>query len=195
MLPPKQRAANWYFLENNRVVKRGWNAIAGGQGPAGVSLGSFLVAYDNANWDWRAFDLDRDLKVVDEKVGTIVNAVNPDLSAFKARGGKLILYHGWNDTAISPENTINYYSSVLSKMGAKQDNWMRLFMIPGMGHCQGGPGPSQVNYMGGAGALARVRCCARSDAGIPRDKQSGRHGTASLSLSAGSAIQRCGQYQ
>jgi feruloyl esterase len=80
--------------------------------------------------------------------------VNPDLSAFKVRGGKLILYHGWNDTAISPGNTINYYNSVLTKMGAKQENWIRLFMIPGMGHCQGGPGPSQVNYMG---ALERWR--------------------------------------
>ena len=62
--------------------------------------------YENLNWDWKSFDLDRDLKVVDEKVGTIINAINPDLSAFKARGGKLILYHGWNDTAISPGNTI-----------------------------------------------------------------------------------------
>jgi feruloyl esterase len=113
-----------------------------------------VVANEYASWDWRSFDLDRDLKVVDEKVGTIVNAVNPDLSAFKARGGKLILYHGWNDTAISPGNTINYYNSVLTKMGAKQDNWIRLFMIPGMGHCQGGPGPNQVNYMG---ALERWR--------------------------------------
>ena len=49
----------------------------------------------------KTFDLDRDLKIVDEKVGAIVNAVNPDLSAFKARGGKLLMYHGWNDTAIS----------------------------------------------------------------------------------------------
>jgi Tannase and feruloyl esterase len=124
-----------------------WTAIAGGKSPANISLGSFFVAYENADWNWSSFDLDRDLKVVDEKVGTIVNAINPDLSAFKARGGKLLLYHGWNDTAISPGNTINYYNSVVAKMGARQDNWMRLFMVPGMGHCQGGPGPSQVNYM------------------------------------------------
>jgi feruloyl esterase len=135
--------------------------------PPGVSLGSFQVAYDNLDWDWRNFDLDRDLKVVDEKVGTIINAVNPDLSAFKARGGKLILYHGWNDTAISPGNTINYYSNVLAKMGAKQDNWLRLFMIPGMGHCQGGPGPSQVNYMA---ALERWR-----ESGIAPDQMLAYH--------------------
>ena len=68
----------------------------------------------------RRFDLDRDLKVVDEKVGTIINAVNPDLSAFKAHGGKLLLYHGWNDTAISPGNTINYYESVLRREIGRQ---------------------------------------------------------------------------
>jgi tannase/feruloyl esterase len=152
--PAKTKSGEIVFPGKEPGSETGWNAIAGGQAPQGVSLGSFLVANENANWDWRSFDLDRDLKVVDEKVGTIVNAVNPDLSAFKARGGKLILYHGWNDTAISPGNTINYYNNVLTKMGAKQDNWIRLFMIPGMGHCQGGPGPSQVNYMG---ALERWR--------------------------------------
>ena len=152
--PAKTKSGEFVFPGKEPGSETGWNVIAGGQAPPGVSLGSFQVAYDNLNWDWRSFDLDRDLKIVDERVGTIINAVNPDLSAFKARGGKLILYHGLNDTAISPGNTVNYYTSVLSKMGQKQDNWIRLFMIPGMGHCQGGPGPSQVNYMG---ALERWR--------------------------------------
>jgi feruloyl esterase len=147
--PAKTKSGETIFPGKEAGSETGWNVINGtAQVPPGVSIGSFYVAYDNLNWDWRNFDMDRDLKVVDEKVGTIINAVNPDLSAFKARGGKLILYHGWNDTAISPGNTINYYNSVLAKMGQKQDNWIRLFMIPGMGHCQGGPGPSQVNYMG-----------------------------------------------
>jgi feruloyl esterase len=131
----------------------GWNVLSAPQ-PPGVSMGSFRLAYQDSNWDWRTFDLDRDLKVVDEKVGSIINAVNPDLQAFKARGGKLLLYHGWNDTAISAGNTINYYSSVLAKMGSKQDNWVRLFMAPGMQHCGNGPGPSQVNYLA---ALERWR--------------------------------------
>jgi feruloyl esterase len=120
--------------------------LAGTQAP-GVSVGSFQVAYNDANWDARTFDLDRDIKIVDEKVGAVINAVNPDLSAFKAHGGKLLLYHGWNDTAISPGNTINYYESVLKKMGGRQENFVRLFMAPGMQHCGNGPGPNQVNYM------------------------------------------------
>jgi feruloyl esterase len=152
--PAKTKTGDIVFPGKEPGSETTWNVISAGQAPPGVSLGSFQVAYDNLNWDWRSYDLDRDLKVVDEKVGTIINAINPDLSAFKARGGKLILYHGWNDTAISPGNTINYYNSVVAKMGQKQDNWIRLFMIPGMGHCRGGVGPNQVNYMG---ALERWR--------------------------------------
>ena len=124
-----------------------WMAFLGGQQAPGVSVGSFQVAYNDANWDAKTFDLDRDLKITDEKVGSVINAVNPDLSAFKAHGGKLLLYHGWNDTAISPGNTINYYESVLKKMGGKQDDFVRLYMAPGMQHCGGGPGPNQINYM------------------------------------------------
>jgi feruloyl esterase len=125
----------------------GWGGFVGGQQAPGVSVGSFQVAYHDANWDPKTFDIDRDLKLVDEKVGAIVNAVNPDLRAFKARGGKLLLYHGWNDTAISAGNAINYYTSVLDRLGGKQDDWIRLFMAPGMQHCGGGPGPNQVNWM------------------------------------------------
>jgi feruloyl esterase len=153
--PARTRTGEMVFPGKDPGSETGWNVINGSaQAPPGVSLGSFQVAYDNLNWDWKTFDLDRDLRVVDEKVGTIINAVNPDLSAFKARGGKLILYHGWNDTAISAGNSVNYYNSVLAKMGRNQDNWIRLFMVPGMGHCQGGVGPNQVNWMG---ALERWR--------------------------------------
>jgi feruloyl esterase len=166
--PAKTNSGQIVFPGKEFGSESTWTAIAGDKpAPASLSLGSFLVAYDSENWDWRSFDLDRDLKVVDEKLGSIVNAINPDLSAFKARGGKLILYHGWNDTGISPGNTVNYYNSVLTKMGAKQDNWMRLFMIPGMGHCRGGAGPNQVNYMA---ALERWR-----ESGIAPDQMPAYH--------------------
>ena len=150
----KTRSGEAVFPGKDPGSETGWNVISGGSQPPGVSVGSFQVAYNDANWDWKTFDLDRDLKAVDEKVGSTINAINPDLSAFKARGGKLLLYHGWNDTAISAGNTVNYYSSVLAKMGPKQDNFVRLFMAPGMQHCGNGPGPNQVNYMG---ALERWR--------------------------------------
>ncbi len=115
--------------------------------PASVSLGTFHLTYQDADWDWRTFDTDRDTALADEKTG-FINAIDPDLRAFKARGGKLLLYHGWNDFGISPDNTVNYYSSVLSFMGQEQGDWLRLFMVPGMGHCRGGDCPDQANYMG-----------------------------------------------
>jgi feruloyl esterase len=153
--PARTKAGQIVFPGKDPGSEATWTVINGtAQAPPGVSIGSFQVAYQTLNWDWRCFDLVRDLLVVDEKVGTTINAINPDLSAFKKRGGKLILYHGWNDTAISAGNTIDYYNSVLAKMGRNQDDWMRLFMVPGMGHCQGGVGPSQVNWMG---ALERWR--------------------------------------
>lgn len=127
--------------------------VSGGQAPP-ISVGSFQVAYNDPRWDPRTFDLDRDLKVVDEKVGAIVNAVNPDLRAFEARGGKLIMYHGWNDTAISPGNAIDYLTSVQKQMGGNQDDFIRLFMTPGMEHCRGGVGPNQANWIA---ALERWR--------------------------------------
>jgi feruloyl esterase len=98
-----------------------------------------ILGFQNADYDWRQFDLDRDLPIVDAAAG-FVDAVNPDLRAFDAHGGKLLLYAGWRDTGITPENTVYYYESVLEEMGQNQDDWMRLFLVPGMGHCRGGPG-------------------------------------------------------
>jgi feruloyl esterase len=124
-----------------------WTQLSPVKAPTPLILGTFQIAtYQQENWDWHNYDLDRDVAAADEKFG-YVNA-GYDLSVFKQRGGKLLLYHGWNDTAISPQNTVNYYENVLKKMGPKQESWMRLFMVPGMNHCQGGVGPSQFNKMG-----------------------------------------------
>jgi feruloyl esterase len=106
-----------------------------------------IWGFQDANYDWRTFDLDRDMPIIDKKVG-FVDAVDPDLSRFKARGGKLLLYAGWSDTSITPENTVLYYETVLNKMGKNQDNWVRLFMVPGMGHCRGGDGPHTFDSIG-----------------------------------------------
>lgn len=79
-----------------------------------------------------------------------MNATNADLGRFRARGGKLILYHGWSDAAIAPQNTINYYDSVEAKMGARQTGtFVRLFMVPGMQHCGGGSGASSFGQYPG----------------------------------------------
>ena len=143
----KRKNGELIFPGKEPGSETGWAQILGPTpAPAMLPQGSFQYAtYQDANWDWHTFDLDRDTTAADEKFG-YVNAP-PDLQGFKSHGGKLLLYHGWNDTAISPENTVNYYESLLKKMGGKQDNWVRLFMEPGMQHCQGGPGPDQFNKM------------------------------------------------
>src|SRR5688500_15170382 len=145
--PVKTNSGQVVFPGKVLGAESGFGAYVGGQNAPGISVGSFQVAHNDAKWDPKTFDLERDLPLVDQKVGAIVNAVNPDLSAFKARGGKVLMYHGWNDTAISPGNAIDYYTSVQKRMGGKQDDFIRLFMAPGMNHCGGGPGPNQVNWM------------------------------------------------
>jgi feruloyl esterase len=123
----------------------GWAPMAGGKTPNAIGIGTFQWSYNDPNWDWKNFDLDRDTAVADKVENVNINATNPDLSKFKARGGKLIMYHGWTDPLIAPENAINYYTSVEKKMGGKQEDWYRLFMVPGMNHCRGGEGPNQFN--------------------------------------------------
>jgi feruloyl esterase len=94
------------------------------------------------------FDPDRDIPWLDEKIGPVLSSADPDLSAFAARGGKLILYHGWSDALLSPYNTIAYYKSVRAEIGRKAtEKSVRLFMAPGMAHCAGGPGPDRFDMV------------------------------------------------
>ncbi len=84
------------------------------------------------------------------EMGQVYNATNPDLSAFVERGGKLILYHGWADPAISPFGTLAYYQAVEDTMGGmdKTQGFARLFMVPGMFHCSGGDAPTSFDLLG-----------------------------------------------
>ena len=101
-----------------------------------------ILGHQDANYNWHNFELDADLALADKSgIDTHIT----DLTPFKKHGGKLLLYHGWADQAIPPGNTINFYNNVVQKMGSKQDDWMRLFMIPGMMHCSGGSGTDQFS--------------------------------------------------
>ena len=113
-------------------VETAWGMVSGTVD--GLSATALQIAHGDAAWDPKSFDLERDLALALEKVGYATNAIDPDLRAFKARGGKLLLYHGWNDGLISAGNTVNYYDSVIKTMGRGQEDWLRLFMVPGMGH-------------------------------------------------------------
>ena len=153
--PAKTSKGELIFPSYQPGSELAWGTLLGGNAPAQIGQDTFLyLTYADPQWDWHTFDLARDTAAADRKDDGVINAIDPDLSKFKAHGGKLLMYHGWNDTAIAPENSINYYSSVLAKMGGKQDSWYKLYMVPGMQHCGGGPGPNQVNWMG---ALERWR--------------------------------------
>ena len=123
------------------------------EGPRSLTDTIRILGFQDANYDWRSFDLDRDMPIIDAAVSW-VDAVNPDLRGFEGHGGKLLLYAGWRDTGITPENTVLYYETVLEEMGPAQDDWLRLFLAPGMGHCRGGPG---VNTFDTLTALERWR--------------------------------------
>ena len=121
--------------------------VQAGDAPGGGFDTVRIWGFQNADYDWKTFDLDRDMPIINSKVG-FVDAVDPDLSKFKARGGKLLLYAGWGDTTITPENTVLYYESVLNKMGRNQGDFVRLFLVPGMAHCRGGDGPNTFDTIG-----------------------------------------------
>lgn len=128
-----------------------WGMMAGGPAPVGIGVGFFTdMVFSNPNWDFRTFDLQRDTKIADSKLGSTVNAIDPNLKPFKEHGGKIVMYHGWADQLIAPLNSVNYYTSVTKFMGGANntDDFYRLFMVPGMTHCQGGAGPSTFDMLG-----------------------------------------------
>ena len=107
------------------------------------------MVYGNPAWDPSAFNIDSDVAAADAATGATLNAIDPDLTAFRERGGKLILFHGWSDPAIAAESTINYYESVVAKLGRiRGPSFIRLFLAPGMQHCEYGPGPDSFGQNG-----------------------------------------------
>jgi feruloyl esterase len=116
--------------------------------PWTVGIDTFALAHGDPNWDHHGFDPVQDLALA-EKTDVGIAATNPDISAFKARGGKLIQYHGWADPLIPPENSINYYETVVARQGSltNTEDFYRLFLIPGMGHCAGAYGVDWITAL------------------------------------------------
>jgi hypothetical protein len=134
------------YVPGGEAGPGGWSRWVTGADSQQLVFGKGFFAnmvFDNRGWDLRSFDFDRDMKITDDKSARLFNATEANLKPFKDRGGRLLLYHGWSDTAIAPANAIIYYESVVSKMGVKSTaEFFQLYMVPGMQHCAGGPGPN-----------------------------------------------------
>jgi feruloyl esterase len=110
-------------------------------------------------WDWRKFDFDHDMAEADAVLGPDVNgATVANIDAFKAHGGKLLMYHGWADSIVNPLATIAFYDILAKAHGGPKpfQNSARLFLLPGMEHCGVGGGEGPNGFGGEHGRPAPV---------------------------------------
>ena len=144
----RTRPGELVYPGHARGFERGWRMPEPGRAPPDLPLDTFrYLAHQDADWDWREFDLDADLALALGNAGHL-EATEADLGAFRDRGGKMIVYHGWNDPGPSPFNTLQYHQRVQDATGPDTDDWLRVFMMPGVGHCRGGVGPDQADFLG-----------------------------------------------
>ena len=159
--------------------------------PDTLSMVALQIAHGDVAWDPKSFDLERDLALAIEKVGYAVNAIDPDRQVQGARR-KVTL------PRLERRADLRGQHRRLLRVGAGRwaadDDWLRLFMVPGMGHCQGGAGPDQVNW---PHPLERWRESGRrpSASKPPRRQQPDRDDAPALSVSADRALFRRGQHQ
>ncbi len=137
------------------ALKGGWQAWNTGVGrdswteSAGHAMGSQFMKYflyADPSFDWLKMDTGAKLDRDRQKLAKDLDATNADLTPFENHGGKLIQYHGWNDPAISPRGSIRYHDAVFAQTHDAA-SFYRLYMIPGMLHCQGGAGPGTVDWL------------------------------------------------
>lgn len=143
------------FVPGGEEGEGGWGLWIMGNGPGHALLFAFgsgyfgNMVYSKADWDYKKAKLEEALATSDQKFGSVLNSTNPNMKPFQSRGGKLIIYHGWNDAAITPLSAINYYESVVKTMGQREaDSFVRLYMVPGLQHCAGGPGTDVFGQIG-----------------------------------------------
>jgi feruloyl esterase len=150
IFPGWPRSSEALTVAPNGNPASGWQLYWGTSEPVRASFWRYWV-FNDPRWDWWSFDFDRHLEQADRTIGRMVDQVNPDIAAFKGRGGKAIVYQGWQDPVTNALDTVAYYEKVRARQGSQQDTdgFFRLFMVPGMGHCSGGTGTTFFGNQGG----------------------------------------------
>ncbi|MFO1400177.1 MAG: tannase/feruloyl esterase family alpha/beta hydrolase [Steroidobacteraceae bacterium] len=125
-----------------------WAAYSTPQFAIGSNYFRNVIARD-ATWDARGFDVDRDLARAEQADAGAAVAMDPDLGPFFAHGGRLILYHGTTDGLIPYGNSVDYFDSVVRKLGKQRTSAaMRFYLVPGMDHCSAGEGAYEIDWLG-----------------------------------------------
>jgi len=127
----------------------GWASLSGPQ-PLGIALDTYqYLVFNDLKWDYHTLNPAKDVPAADKAIGPLMNSDDPNLKPFFSHGGKLMMYHGWADPGIPPMFSVEYFKNVVEKDGGakKAASDIRLFMVPGMGHCAGGDGPNTFNSM------------------------------------------------
>ena len=115
-----------------------WEAMIKGPEPLFINNDFFrYIAFEDPNWDFRTFNVDADTRKIDQRIGSAINHTQTDLSAFKKRGGKLIMYQSWNETWVPPRTATTFYEGVCKTMGGESEtkDFFRLFVVPDYGMC------------------------------------------------------------
>ncbi|HMF92875.1 MAG TPA: tannase/feruloyl esterase family alpha/beta hydrolase [Vicinamibacterales bacterium] len=147
--PAKTKKGELIFPGYAPGAELGWAGLIGGPEPTVTAIDQYrYIVFKDPTWDWRSFELDRDLAVADKVDGGTINAIDPHIEPFVRRGGKLLMYHGWADQLVGPLTSVNYYDSVVKTLGVSTARGsVALFMAPGMAHCRGGEGPDTFDAM------------------------------------------------
>jgi feruloyl esterase len=146
---PRTNEAIWSPLYRGSELD--WSFFSEAQGPIGIATNALRIIKGDPAWDYRTspVDFDRDVALADHSDLARVNASNAGISEFVRRGGKLILSGGWNNALVPAGAVLDYYNRVEKTIGARDTRRaVRLYMVPGMIECNGGPGTDTFDMLG-----------------------------------------------
>jgi feruloyl esterase len=140
--PSNPRTGKQIFAGLERGSELGWNPV-----PVSYAADYFrYIVFKDPNWDPTTLNYDSDVARASKRENLVFDATNADLSPFTRRGGKLVMYQGWAEPGIPPGNLVKYYGEIQQKTSGAADA-VRVFMVPGMGHCGGGNGTSTFDMV------------------------------------------------